>query len=372
MARAQVFATDFAASIVIFFSAVLVVSLAWNGFLSESADASTRHAMLVSAHYAADALVQTQGVPAAWNESTAVAIGLADGERVLNLSKIISLRKMDYDEAKAMLRLGPYHFRLSITGKNGTLHSGIMRPKIALFAVEKTDLLPVVNSSGMPWDFYYGKEAPVPEGLTAGKAISGPKAGVFNMMLGNGSAYSFIVIEEPRLAQADVDAASLESFVRRGGTLLLEDGIGWDGELLVENYGMHAVGFGENHDGPVVSGGYFLSNVSPGELVSFGSSQWGLFQAAGDSPISMHVADSGNASLALAASWKHGFGTIYYLADASGSVGGTPLINSLNLVGEPLEYGLEGNPYDAAVVTRAVIVRGDWSVPANLGVVVWK
>ncbi len=112
---------DFAASMVIFSTALLVVFFAWSYATQQNQQQLSYNIMENAATSASDSLVRHPGLPEDWNETTVLSIGLAASENVINESKAESFLKIDDYTIKKLLGIGNYDFYFEIRYDNGSL-----------------------------------------------------------------------------------------------------------------------------------------------------------------------------------------------------------------------------------------------------------
>ncbi|RLI96216.1 MAG: hypothetical protein DRO99_04875 [Candidatus Aenigmatarchaeota archaeon] len=118
--KAQIWSTDFTASIVVFLSVVAVFIFAW-GYISTEMQNSVvilnaeRDALALS-----DSLIRISGEPDDWDAGNVEVIGLADEEHVLNSTKLVRFASIGYGKAKALMGIGDYGFHFSVLTPNGT------------------------------------------------------------------------------------------------------------------------------------------------------------------------------------------------------------------------------------------------------------
>ena len=119
--KAQAWSLDFAASVVIFMTALILVMFALSYTLSQSTQQAEMNLMENAAMAASDSLVRQPGIPQAWNSTNVTTIGLASQENVLNETKLAEFVAMDYNEIKRLLGIANYEFYFEVRYPNGTL-----------------------------------------------------------------------------------------------------------------------------------------------------------------------------------------------------------------------------------------------------------
>jgi hypothetical protein len=118
--KGQLWSFDMAASVVIFFSALVAFMFAWNYMAMQNSQDTDMKEMNTLAMMLSDQLVRTPGIPSDWTSSTVSSIGLASGENVLNATKLGELLNLDYGSAKTMLGLARYEMLIEVNYTDGT------------------------------------------------------------------------------------------------------------------------------------------------------------------------------------------------------------------------------------------------------------
>ena len=121
--KAQVWSLDFAASIVIFLTAIIVAMFALNFTISQNRQQTEFNIMENAAMSVSDSLVRQPGIPGDWNRTTVTTVGLASQENILNETKLGEFLAMDNDTAKILLGIGNYQFYFEVRYVNGSLAS---------------------------------------------------------------------------------------------------------------------------------------------------------------------------------------------------------------------------------------------------------
>ena len=119
--RAQVWSMDFAASLVIFTTALAVLLFAWIYVASQNEQQTMFIQMESAAMSASDSLIRQPGIPEGWTASSVTAIGLASQENILNATKVGYFLGMENDTIKSLLGVGNYDFYFEVRYTNGTL-----------------------------------------------------------------------------------------------------------------------------------------------------------------------------------------------------------------------------------------------------------
>jgi hypothetical protein len=121
MNKAQVWSFDFAVSVVIFFSVVVMILFSWNYTSAKHTEQVLFNEMESKAVSLSDSLIRTRGFPEEWNSTNVQIIGLADEENVLNETKILQLVGMPYNTIRATMGIMNYNFYLGIRHLNETV-----------------------------------------------------------------------------------------------------------------------------------------------------------------------------------------------------------------------------------------------------------
>jgi hypothetical protein len=121
--KAQAWTLDFAASVVIFLTALILVMFALNYTLYQSRQQAVLNVMENAAMAASDSLVRQPGIPAEWNSTDVITIGLASQENVLNETKLAEFMAMDDSAIRGLLGIANYVYYFEVRYPNGTLAS---------------------------------------------------------------------------------------------------------------------------------------------------------------------------------------------------------------------------------------------------------
>ena len=123
MRKAQTWSIDFAASVVIFMTVLILVMFALNYTLYQNQQQADFNMMENAAMAASDSMVRQPGIPAGWNRTTVTTLGLASQENVLNETKLGEFMAMDDNAIKGLLGIANYGFYFEVRYPNGTLAS---------------------------------------------------------------------------------------------------------------------------------------------------------------------------------------------------------------------------------------------------------
>jgi len=370
--RGQTFTVDFIASLLVFIAILLTVNALWAHILSDSEYARQRGESAALTAAIADGLVRSPGSPEDWTASDVESAGFVGSEAlVLDARKLSEFLNADYETQRAALSTGGYGFRLEFWNADGPEYSGVLREPIAYYSYAEEDLLPLLDSSTLEWDYYWGGEGVFvePAHSSEGFFYAGGQIAALNVLLANQSNYTTIIIEAAALSdegRAALDLESLRDFVETGGTLVYVGDGDAAAPVIEEGFAAEFEFNGEGRAGEATRS-LLLSNATEGEAVSMPDFGW----AAAAEGIDAAVFDSENPGYALAGSWEYGVGRIYYVADydADFAANGT-----FNIVGAPLEYGFEpSGAGDVFVVNRQCAIEADgvrrW---AALTLVLWE
>jgi hypothetical protein len=121
MRKAQAWSMDFAASVVIFVTALILVMFALNYTLNQNQQQISFNIMENAAMAVSDSLVRHPGIPLNWTAATVTTIGLASQENVLNETKLGEFMTMDDNTIKSLLGIANYEFYFEVRYPNGTL-----------------------------------------------------------------------------------------------------------------------------------------------------------------------------------------------------------------------------------------------------------
>jgi hypothetical protein len=126
--KAQMWSFDLAISLVIFFLALISVVFAWNYMSGDIIEEQQLDRLQLKVLTLSDSLIRTPGIPANWNSSNVLVIGLADDDNVLNQSKVQEFASMDHETARSLLDMGAYDFYFEVADINGTIYENTTVP----------------------------------------------------------------------------------------------------------------------------------------------------------------------------------------------------------------------------------------------------
>ncbi|MBU0530420.1 MAG: hypothetical protein KKC05_02000 [Nanoarchaeota archaeon] len=118
--RGQIWSVDFVVSAIIFFTVLFLVILVWNYTSVQGSEVLALKNMQSAAMKTSDALIRTGGLPDDWNGTNVYVIGLADGDNILNQTKVLRFINTPYSKAKSLLT-GEYDFYFEMLHLNGTV-----------------------------------------------------------------------------------------------------------------------------------------------------------------------------------------------------------------------------------------------------------
>jgi len=117
------FSIDMTIAALIFIAVFISVITAWSSVLDTSSRNTERKNTEILTLRIADELVRSGGYPSNWEDDplSAMTIGLAGTNRVLDTEKVQAFINMDYETAKQILKTGGYDFQLKL------INSGITK-----------------------------------------------------------------------------------------------------------------------------------------------------------------------------------------------------------------------------------------------------
>jgi hypothetical protein len=116
--KAELFSTDFMVSILIFLSALVMITFFYQNMHSDMAESQARNDMYSKAISLASMLATTSGYPTYWNNSSVKNIGIYDGGK-FNLTKFDEMKKVDVQLARIMFGTSYYNFYISMKNETG-------------------------------------------------------------------------------------------------------------------------------------------------------------------------------------------------------------------------------------------------------------
>ena len=129
--RAQLWSSDLAVSVLIFFSAFAVIMFSWNYVIVQNAEQAGVREMEVLALAISDQIIRIPGLPENWNSSNIDVLGLASEENILDDSKIEEFLGLDYQRAKGLLGIGIYEFQLQVKHLNNSIAQTLLGTEIS-------------------------------------------------------------------------------------------------------------------------------------------------------------------------------------------------------------------------------------------------
>ncbi len=118
---AQVWSMDFIASVIVFFSVVVLVIFAWNYTVGQNQEQLSFNAIENTALSASDTLLRTPGLPEDWTEVNVVTLGLASMDNVLNTTKVGRFLNLADDKVKTLLGISNFEFYFELRYLNSSV-----------------------------------------------------------------------------------------------------------------------------------------------------------------------------------------------------------------------------------------------------------
>ncbi len=128
MRKGQIWTLDMALSLMIFFSALLSIIMAWNFISADIFEGQEMREMQLKTMTVSDSLIRTPGVPENWTNDTVSVIGLAYDDNELDIQKVGEFANMSYSRSRALLDVMPYNFYFEVRDINGTLYMNTSNP----------------------------------------------------------------------------------------------------------------------------------------------------------------------------------------------------------------------------------------------------
>ncbi len=139
--RGQVSSIDVLVSAVIFVLVFVSLRGVWIQNIEEAENNFYFSELQLKSESALDSLVKTEGYPINWTNSNVELIGLADKPLILSDSKVAYFASMDYNNAKYILGLGSYDFKMDILAENPADNISIgkaLDPDVFVYSVKRT------------------------------------------------------------------------------------------------------------------------------------------------------------------------------------------------------------------------------------------
>ena len=118
--KGQIWSFDFAVSMTIFISLLVVVLFFWNYSNSQVFEKTQQEDLQDAIITVSDILVRNKGSPENWTAATVQSIGLANDEKILDQNKILNFTQIPYDQAKWLMGIGKYEFYFEMNYANGS------------------------------------------------------------------------------------------------------------------------------------------------------------------------------------------------------------------------------------------------------------
>lgn len=119
--RGQMFTSDLAVSIFIFFVIVNIALLTWNTVYANKMLFDEERELRERVVRVSDFLVRTPGYPANWTNETVQVIGLVTEDHILDNTKLRELNDTPYRNQSSVLRATPHDFYLTVRNDTGVM-----------------------------------------------------------------------------------------------------------------------------------------------------------------------------------------------------------------------------------------------------------
>ena len=119
--KAQIWSFDFAVSMVIFITALILVLSLWSYANSQTNEQLRQEKLQDLILTVSDVLVRSEGSPENWTKDDVKIIGLASREKVLDPDKISEFMQIPYDTARQLLGTGSFNFHFQLSHANETV-----------------------------------------------------------------------------------------------------------------------------------------------------------------------------------------------------------------------------------------------------------
>lgn len=122
--KGQLFSGDVAIATIVFLTALALALYLWDSTGDDINNAEDLRDMERLGSEAIEQLVRTPGLPADWNYATIEVPGLAEGDRMINMTKaayfVELMNETNYPEYGYLMGIGPYQFYMNVTYLNGS------------------------------------------------------------------------------------------------------------------------------------------------------------------------------------------------------------------------------------------------------------
>ncbi len=112
LAKGQVFAPDFLASVAVFTVMLSVFILSWNSILADQEESREEQALYENAQRTMSQLLSSQGYPENWDENNVSTIGLAYSPNIIDIDKLEKMEELD--ESEQLSLLNTFNFKLEV------------------------------------------------------------------------------------------------------------------------------------------------------------------------------------------------------------------------------------------------------------------
>jgi hypothetical protein len=121
--KGQLFSGDVAIATMVFLTALALALYLWDSTGDDINNAENLRDMERLGSEAIEQLVRTPGLPSDWNYATVEIPGLADEDRVINMTKaayfVELMNETNYPEYGYLMGIGPYQFYMNVTDLDG-------------------------------------------------------------------------------------------------------------------------------------------------------------------------------------------------------------------------------------------------------------
>lgn len=145
--KAQLAVIDMIIAVSIFTFLVISIIFIWSNYLTRLDAKVDLNRMQEKAFQITNNLVKTPGIPAAWNSTNVIHIGLATKDRVLSKDKVGNFTDLPYSTARNLFNLEyDFYFNLSYLNKTSIKEYGSI-PKNNIVNLQRTVLYENKNAT---------------------------------------------------------------------------------------------------------------------------------------------------------------------------------------------------------------------------------
>ncbi|MFH1126991.1 MAG: hypothetical protein ABIG84_00445 [archaeon] len=362
--KGQVLSPDFILSIVIFTAILFLSYTIWNISYEKSTRFYKTEEMQRKAFYISNALINTPGVPADWNTSDVMMIGLKNADDdILDTEKILNFKLLSYSDSKALLGVGSYEYYINVTDPHSKplKVGGAIKGTAAVFARDAGDDIArsLLATYYDIWDYYWGSAIAVPANnaryvYKKGDYTPSTQDKLFSVLVSNISAYQTIMLENPQVtAISPADKNAIREFVYEGGTYITTINTGdYDVLEYVFDDIITPYNNGDNQ-GTYINKDILLPDSNVGEFIQFQSQGKKFKKTEVDKAI---VEDNTDNNYCIVCLWYYGSGKIYYLPDAG--IDNNNPIAGLDMDGIEISFGDDAviNSENLVPITRFIMI----------------